>query len=231
MQTMPHSPFVRCVVIPLTLGSRKGRATSGRLSRSHSVQSLGLSSCAWLLNALTCTCSRGRTADHACDSYHADGERKDTPPVFTRSNHDTQLLGITQMRKVRDTVTMFLLTLLVGCSSILGPGGTHIRIQGVVTAAGDGAPIQGATVEVGTMTWSTDGVFLAVKTDSFGRYSLNFVEEDYCPGSLFVIRASKEGFRMQRMTKMGFGSSFEGVTAYIRCTEDLQRIDFSLLAA
>ncbi len=114
------------------------------------------------------------------------------------------------------------------CGVLTGPGGTDIRIEGAVRAADDDSPIAGARVEAIRMLWSSDSLIQRVVTDSRGRYSLAFVEEGYCPESLFKIRAGAEGFVSRDRTSWTAFGLGEGVTDHIRCTEGVQIINFSL---
>ena len=119
-------------------------------------------------------------------------------------------------------VSLCLVTLFV-CAACTEPE-TTIQVQGTVTAADDGSPIAGASVQVskgpfgGPITRRTQ-----VQTNNQGDYSLSFTDTA-CSESLFFISASAQGFQLGEFAGLldGPGGTF------IRCTEEPQTIDFQL---
>ena len=100
---------------------------------------------------------------------------------------------------------------------------TTLQVQGTVTAA-DGSPIAGASVQVSEMGWTSDTVRTRVQTNNRGDYSLSFIEMGYCPEGLFTISASAQGFKSVAIT----GLLVEPDATHLRCTDELQTIDFQL---
>ena len=99
-----------------------------------------------------------------------------------------------------------------GRIGIMGPDVT-MQLQGTVTAADDGSPIAGARVRV-------DPAFIArravaeTRTNHSGRYSLSF-EEEGC-NHLFLKPLDVSA------------NLFVGISRGIRCTNELQTLDFQL---
>ena len=99
---------------------------------------------------------------------------------------------------------------------------TTIRVHGMVTAADDGSPIAGASVEVG-VTWTVgDQRRARVQANNQGDYSLSFIETGFCPERLFSILASADGFQ-----SVAF-SGFQNDPNRVRCANEPQTIDFQL---
>ena len=121
--------------------------------------------------------------------------------------------------------TLSLALAVVACGLFTDPD-TTIRVRGTVTAAADGSPIGGAAIAVYKMDWSTDSFIVGTGTDNLGHYSLSFVEEEFCPVSLFKIRARATGFQTVEYTTMGCRLGND--PTHIRCTEETQTIDFQL---
>ena len=110
---------------------------------------------------------------------------------------------------------------LNACGLFTGPELT-IQLQGTVTAADDGSPITGASVQVtGTCLFSCDPpIFASTTTDDSGRYSFSFDWERTCNAVSFFLGVRAEGFHFR-----GFSS---GSDSHITCTEELQTIDVQL---
>ena len=102
---------------------------------------------------------------------------------------------------------------------------TTIRVHGMVTAADDGSPIAGASVEVG-VTWTVgDQRRARVQANNQGDYSLSFIEMGYpCPEGLYNISASAQGFQSVGWRGLQVGPD----EPRVRCTDELQTIDFQL---
>ena len=116
-------------------------------------------------------------------------------------------------------VSLCLVALFVcAACSILEPE-TTIQVQGTVTAADDGSPIAGASVHVGKFLSDQS---TPVQTNNQGDYSLSFIDTA-CSESFFLISASADGFRL-----LLIASSSHDDTIGVRCTEELQTIDFQL---
>ena len=122
-------------------------------------------------------------------------------------------------------VSLCLVALFVcAACSILEPE-TTIQVQGTVTAADDGSPIAGASVQVsevpfgGPVTKHTQ-----VQTNNQGDYSLSFIKTGACDEGKFFIAASAQGFQLGE-----FGGLLVGPDDLrVRCTDELQTIDFQL---
>jgi N-acetylneuraminic acid mutarotase len=80
----------------------------------------------------------------------------------------------------------------IGATMQVNPPTTWGKITGVVTAATGGAPIAGATVQIGTFN-GTGQVTFTLKTDSTGHYQL-WLDARYSPLQLIV---AKDGFQPQ----------------------------------
>ncbi len=94
---------------------------------------------------------------------------------------------------------------------------TTIQVQGTVTAADDGSPIAGASVQVSKFLSDQT---TQVQTNNQGDYSLSFLDTGCSPErGLFFIWASADGFQL---LFLGAGKTS------VRCTEELQTIDFQL---
>ena len=90
-----------------------------------------------------------------------------------------------------------------------------VRIEGTITVAGTGDPIEGVLVEVRTQ----DASVLEVLTDSQGFYTLTFLYrffrgEEFCP---FTVIYSIDGF--------------QGALVIPLCLEEVQTIDVQLVRA
>ena len=109
---------------------------------------------------------------------------------------------------------------LSGCE-LTGPGEVNIHLQGTVTATLDGAPITRVKVEALKMSWSSDSLLVRSYSDTQGHYALSFVEVGSCPESLLKLMATGEGYQTSQYMKM-IGAPF------IRCTDEVQTIDFQL---
>ena len=122
-------------------------------------------------------------------------------------------------------VSLCLVALFIcAACSILEPE-TTIQVQGTVTAADDGSPIAGASVQVsevpfgGPVTKHTQ-----VQTNNQGDYSLSFIKTGACVERHFFITASAQGFQLGEFAGLlkGPGGTF------VRCTDEPQTIDFQL---
>lgn len=121
---------------------------------------------------------------------------------------------------------------------LLGDGTTEpdttIQVQGTVTAADDGSPITGASVEVFVpgFGFGPTEVRTRVQTNNQGDYSLSFIEMGFCPESLFRISVSAQGFQSvtQSSHSVFIANLFVGPdTTHVRCTNEQQTIDFQLM--
>ena len=112
-------------------------------------------------------------------------------------------------------VSVCLVTLFVCAACSVVEPETTIQVQGTVTAADDGSPIAGATVQVSKFLSDQT---TQVQTNNQGDYSLSFT--GCSPESLLFILASADGFRYL------FLGSYQDTG--VRCTEELQTIDFQL---
>jgi hypothetical protein len=101
------------------------------------------------------------------------------------------------------------------------PGEVHVHVQGTVTAAVGAAPIMRAQIEAMKMSWSSDSLLAESYSNAQGHYSLSFVEMGSCPESLFKLTATAEGYQSSEYLKMTG-------TLFIRCTDEVQTIDFQL---
>jgi len=72
------------------------------------------------------------------------------------------------------------------------------------------------------MDWTTSESLKAVKTNSQGQYRLTHNEEGHCGESLFFFRATSNNYNQVSYTKLSNDS------IHVRCTEDLQTINFQL---
>ena len=119
----------------------------------------------------------------------------------------------------------FCLVALFVCAacSLLEPD-TTIQVQGQVTAADDGSPIAGASVELRLVvptsiaSWTSRSVGSST-TDAQGHYSLSYVKEGRC-GDLFVLVVNTQGFTGE---SIGF---LDG--PHLTCTGALQTFDVQL---
>jgi len=98
-------------------------------------------------------------------------------------------------------------------------------VQGTVTAADDGSPIAGASVQVSEAGWTSGTVRTRVQTNNQGDYSLSFfIETGVCPESVLNIVAEAQGFQLQAF----FGFIENPGAPRVRCTDEPQTIDFQL---
>ena len=124
------------------------------------------------------------------------------------------------MRHAAMLVAILTLASLNACELVTGPEELTMHVQGTVTAAGDGSPIAGATVLVGKFLRDQA---TQVQTNNQGDYSLSFIDTA-CSESFFLISASADGFRL-----LLIASSSQDDTIGVRCTEEVQTIDFQLV--
>ncbi|MCH7473028.1 MAG: carboxypeptidase regulatory-like domain-containing protein [Gemmatimonadetes bacterium] len=92
------------------------------------------------------------------------------------------------------------------------PSELIVRIEGSITVAGTGDPIEGVLVEVRTL----DAAVLEVSTDSQGFYTLSFLYrffpgEEFCPFTIIYTVAG-----------------FQGALLSPSCSEEVQTIDLQL---
>ena len=120
-------------------------------------------------------------------------------------------------------VSLCLVTLFV-CAACTTEPETTIQVQGTVTAADDGSPIAGASVRVGKTGLTSGELLTQVQTNNQGDYSLSFIEMGYCPEKLLNISASAQGFQSVAL----WGLLVEPDATRLRCTDELQTIDFQL---
>jgi len=102
---------------------------------------------------------------------------------------------------------------------------TTIQVQGTVTAADDGSPIAGASVELRLVvptsiaSWTSRSVGSST-TDAQGHYSLSYVKEGGC-GDLFSLVVNAQGFTGDHV-----GWLLDD--PHVTCTEEVQTFDFQL---
>lgn len=114
-----------------------------------------------------------------------------------------------------------------GCKFFEEEENTKIRIQGDVIGIADQTPIVGAKVELWRMSFTNSGGLLEeARSDHLGHYELTYIEEGYCPESLFNIVASANGFISVSYTI--FSSISDSTAPQVLCTENLQTINFRL---
>jgi hypothetical protein len=124
---------------------------------------------------------------------------------------------------------MLLVVVLAGCGPIdltepTPNGEVHVQVQGTVTAAADGAPIASAKVEARQMSWSSSSLLDASYSDTPGHYTLSFVVTGDCAESHLKITAGCEEYQTVQ-----YGGLFaDADTPFIRCTDEVQTIDFQL---
>ena len=109
--------------------------------------------------------------------------------------------------------------LCVSACGLFGPGSTEIRVEGTVRAADDNAPLA-AAVRVTKLRFFDSLTLATARADDQGFYSLSF-SEGRCSEILYEMVVELTGFRSQR--KIGLFPP-----PVIRCTEELQVVDFSL---
>lgn len=97
---------------------------------------------------------------------------------------------------------------------------TKLRIEGSVLDAQTEAPVADARVRLRRLNRTTGGVLVTTTTNGQGHFNLGFVQERYCGDSLFYIEAQAEGYLT--------GAHGSRDAFHLRCTEELQRIDFAL---
>jgi len=119
-----------------------------------------------------------------------------------------------------------LVAVLAGCglTEPATTGEVHVQVQGTVTAAVDGAPITRAKVAASKMSWESGSLLDATYSDTQGHYSLSFVVTGPCLETLFTIMASCEEYQALRYVNL----FADAETPYIRCTDEIQTIDFQL---
>ena len=120
-------------------------------------------------------------------------------------------------------VCLCLVTLFV-CAACNTEPETTIQVQGTVTAADDGSPIAGASVQVSQMGWTSGTVRARVQTNDQGDYSLSFIEKGYCSASSFTITASARSQGFQTVFFRGWAND----ATRVGCTDEPQTIDFQL---
>ncbi len=118
-------------------------------------------------------------------------------------------------------VSLCLVTLFV-CAACSTEPETTIQVQGTVTAADDGSPIVGASVQVLVAGFTSGELRTRVQTNNQGDYSLSFIDTGFCPERLFSILASADGFQ-----SVAF-SGFQNDPNRVRCANEPQTIDFQL---
>ena len=122
-------------------------------------------------------------------------------------------------------IPLCLIVPFVLACGLVGPDDTTIQVQGQVTAAEDGSPIAGASVELryreatSIASWTSRHLALSI-TDAQGHYSLSYVKEGGC-GDLFSLVVKAQGF-----TSEGISSLFDD--PHITCTEEVQAFDVQL---
>ncbi len=120
-------------------------------------------------------------------------------------------------------VSLCLVALFVCAACSLLEPDTTIQVQGQVTAADDGSPIAGASVELRLVvptsiaSWTSRSVGSST-TDAQGHYSLSYVKEGGC---LFVLKVNAQGF-----TGDSVGWLFDDPD--VTCTDKVQTFDFQL---
>ncbi len=119
-------------------------------------------------------------------------------------------------------VSLCLVTLFVCAACSIFEPETTIRVQGTITAADDGSPIAGASLELRLVvptsiaSWTSRSVGSST-TDAPGHYSLSYVRDGGC---LFVLLVNAQGF-----TGDGVGWLDD---PDITCTDKVQTFDFQL---
>ena len=121
-------------------------------------------------------------------------------------------------------VSLCLVTLFV-CAACITEPETTIQVQGTVTAADDGSPIAGASVQVSEISLTSGRVLARVETNNQGDYSLSFIETGVCNESLLIIFASAQDFHLVAILGVGVAPD----ATRVRCTDEPQTIDFQLL--
>ena len=126
---------------------------------------------------------------------------------------------------MRHTTILVAVLAFNDCPSFTGPEEEErrIQVQGTVIAADDGSLIAGASVQVseGPFGYLISDVFL---TNNQGDYSLSFIKTGACDEGKFFIAASAQGFQLGE-----FGGLLVGPDDLrVRCTDELQTIDFQL---
>ncbi len=103
---------------------------------------------------------------------------------------------------------------------LLEPGELTVRLEGTVTSADNGSPID----SVGIFVHFTEGIFdfhgttvARVATDATGRYALSFGTEGGCKAYTLTASAT-----------IHFASQSRKGAAGIRCTDEVQTFDFQL---
>ena len=126
------------------------------------------------------------------------------------------------MRHTTMLVAILALASLNACEVFTGPDDTTMRVQGTVTAADDGSPIAGASVQFVHLQsdWTLRTVAGSTPTDAQGHYSLSYVNEGFCGDSLFHLVANAQGFAEEFI--------WDTQDPHITCTEALQTIDLQL---
>ena len=129
------------------------------------------------------------------------------------------------MRPATILVAILTLASLNACELFTGPKELTIQVQGQVTAADDGSPIAGASVQFvyHKPTSILSSTFRTVRrstTDAQGHFSLSYVKEGFCGDSLFHLEANAQGFAEEWI--------WFTEDPHITCTEELQTIDIQL---
>ncbi len=118
-------------------------------------------------------------------------------------------------------ISLCLFVPFVLACGLVGPGEPTIRLEGTVTSADNGSPID----SVGIFVHFTEGIFdfhgttvARVATDATGRYALSFGTEGGCKA--YTLTASDNTIHFASQSREG--------AAGIRCTDEVQIFDFQL---
>ena len=108
---------------------------------------------------------------------------------------------------------------------LLEPGVLTVRLEGTVTSADNGAPID----SIRMFAHFTEGLLFTAQTtvasaitDATGRYALSFGTEGGC--KVYTLTASDLTVRFASQSRER-GASFR---ASVRCTDEVQTFDFQL---
>lgn len=130
--------------------------------------------------------------------------------------------------KTKILISIFILLIFSACSSPEEPDipMMMINIEGIVTDADTGMPIDGAIVTVySTGLYPPDEVFFKVATNHEGNYYIHepFPKERCWSDIIGSIKAGKRGYRTKEYWELDIHCPYRP-----RCTVELQKIDFQL---
>ena len=108
---------------------------------------------------------------------------------------------------------------------LLEPGELTVRLEGTVTSADNGAPIDSIRMFAHfTEGWvfTTQTTVASAITDATGRYALSFGTEEGC--KVYTLTASDLTVRFASQSR----ERGTGIRASVRCTDEVQTFDFQL---